>query len=58
MMKLCTVLKVREGGITGNVIHEAELLEISLVEDDHEFGWRGDELHYEGRASPVSHGRA
>lgn len=48
-MKICTLLKFDE---SGDRIAE---MSISVVEDDHVFGWVDGELHMEGSISVVDH---
>ena len=47
-MRICTRIKIIEISETRNVITSAQLLDISLVPDAHEFGLGGDEIHLPG----------
>jgi hypothetical protein len=53
-MKLCTRLKILAVDADGSMITECQLVDISFVEDDHEFGLHeGMELHIEGHTENV-----
>jgi hypothetical protein len=53
-MKLCTRLKILAVDSDGSMTTKYQLVDISFVEDDHEFGWHeGMELHIEGHKEDV-----
>jgi hypothetical protein len=57
-MKWCTRMRIRSWHVDGTgtfVADDTELLDLSLVDDDHEFGVSADgrELHFEATMKPL-----
>lgn len=49
-MKICTVFE-----IVNENPRKLKAKSFSVVNDDHEFGWYGNEYHYEGQILEVKH---
>lgn len=45
-MKLCTVIEMNDDDVS--------VIEVSVVPDDHAFGWHDDRLHIEGQILDVA----